>query len=196
MKPLTAILHANIAAAAIRKTDSGKEFLSLKADPITDKPAPEPPVPVWITSFHRSHIAAGIHEGMRVRAEGPLRPHYYTKDGAQRCTLHLDVVDREKLTFMIEVDAGPLASAQPAGQKAAGRFSHTKASVSTPAGSVRALAPSDGSAITASLSDFEPKNKPKYTEVERFGMQFPGEASAKYGKGCDWKTGDDIADLF
>jgi hypothetical protein len=190
VKPLVGILHATIAAATVRKTEAGKEFLSIKAEPITDKPAAEPPLPVWITTFHKTHIAAGILEGMRVRAEGPLRPHYYTKDGAQRCTLHLDVVDKEKLTFMVEVDAGPLACAQPAGVKVAGRSTRTKASASTPAGSLRALVPSDGSAIIASPS------KGKWTAEELALLAGPGKASAKYGNGVDWKQGDDIRDLF
>ena len=176
MKSFTGILHAHVAAAVIRQTDKGKEFLSIKADPIADKPGEDAPPPVWVTSFHKTHIAAKLSEGMRIRAEGPLQPHFYLSDGKERCTLRLEVRDQDKLTIAIEATPRPLPDAQPAGTMAGGPSSRTKAST-TSTGSVKAAAPSDGSATHASLSDFEPKNKPKLSPEKLMALSFPAEVN-------------------
>lgn len=191
MKSLIGILRAEVAAATVRTTDSGKEFLSVKAVPITDKPGEGAPAPVWVRSFHKTHITAKLIPGMRIRAEGPLFPHYYEQYGQQRCTLRLDVAGRDDLTMMVDATAAPFPDAQPAGEKEVGQGVPRMKALTMPVDS-SVLVPSIGSVTTACRSELPLAEKPPQ-------FVFPAEitgAKSKFGGGFDEKRGDDIRDLF
>ena len=190
----TGTLYARVLDAEPRKSAKNRDYLSIKGE-LLDPEQARKSGPVWITSFHRTHLAAGIRPGMEIEARGAFD---YARDSENKPRLWL-TADFIALMITVPKEAvteSPLASAQPAGTMAGGLSSRTNASGSMRAGSEKGSAQSDGSVTHASLSDFAPRSKPKLTEVERFGLQFPGEASAKYGKGLDWQKGDDIADLF
>ena len=212
----TGTLYARVSDAEIRKSAKGRDYLSIKGE-LLDAEQARKGGPVWITSFHKTHIGAGIRPGMEIEARGAFD---YARDSENKPRLWL-TADFIALLLSVPVQEAvtesPLPSAQPAGKKVGGHArSETKALTMPVDSSV--LAPGFGSAMAASrfsvpvppfekpaskqqvpnlaALDFEPRSKPKLTEVERFGLQFPGEASAKYGKGLDWQKGDDIADLF
>ena len=145
MKSLTAVLHARVAEAEIRKTATGKDYLSIKAE-LLDEAKAEKCGPIWVTSFHKSHITAGLHPGMRIRVEGALDVQRYEKDGEKRVSLRLTADD---LTIMVE--AAPKCETQKPAPPA-NSMACVRASIS---------ATLNGTQDWSAIDVFEPKNKPK-----------------------------------
>ena len=80
-------LCAHVEAVEIRESKTGKKYLSIKAQPIGPKGEPLDVQPIWVISYHNTHMAADVRPGMGIRAEGALDPHIYEKDGRERCTM-------------------------------------------------------------------------------------------------------------
>ncbi len=162
MKSLTAVLHARVLEAEIRQLAKGRDYLSLKAEPIEEKTANKVGA-IWVTSFHKSHMAAGIKPGMQIRVEGPLDVQRYEKDGEQRITLWLTA---DGLT--IAVDAAP---------------KEVKCEAQKPV--PLASAPADGQGSTSATQNdmqngsvidvFGPRNEPKLSRAEITELMFPAE---------------------
>lgn len=143
MKSLTAVLHARVAEAEIRKTATGKDYLSIKAE-LLDEAKAEKCGPIWVTSFHKSHITAGLHPGMRIRVEGALDVQRYEKDGEKRVSLRLTADD---LMVMVEATIPLPPFEKPASEQEIPNL--------------------------AALDHFLPKNKPKLPPEQLAALSMP-----------------------
>jgi len=181
VKSLTAVLHARVIEADIRQSAKGRDYLSLKAEPVEEKTAAKVGA-IWVTSFHKSHMTAGIKPGMQIRVEGPLDVQRYEKDGEQRITLWLTA---DGITLAVEAGNGPLADAQAAGKKADSRSYRATKPLAKMESASSASDPIIGSAITASRSE----------EVTCEAKQFAHPASDMAdGQGSIFATRSDMQD--